>query len=105
MDPNRIDLPEGLDKTLLVRSPLVIPTVDVPARFRGSDVIEIRVTLTPLRWHEADKRYERSRNGEVLGAQVQIVQLEARDARAVFSIVRDLLRNLCLEYLGLKDMF
>ncbi len=94
-------------KRLPVKQPTMNPllTVDVPARFANADVIEIRVTLTPLRWSEADERYARTGCGDLAGAQVQIVRLEARDSRAVFHIVRQMLRALVAEYLGLKDMF
>lgn len=93
------------DKRLVVREPFAFKTVDVPARFTGCDIIEIRVSLTPLRWSEADRRHERAEGSDIVGAQVQIVQLEARDSRAVFSILRQLLRSLVREYLDLKDVF
>lgn len=93
------------EKVLKVREPnaLRFPTVNVPGRFRDTDIIEIRVTLTPLRWHEASEQHRPA--GEMAGSQVQIVQLEARDSRAVFSIIRQLLRGLIAEFFGLQDVF
>jgi len=92
------------DKLIAVRRPFN-PIVEVPERLRDTDVIEIRVTMTPLRWHEADKRYDKAPESESAGAMIQIARVEARDSRAVFSILKQLLRMLVREYFDLKDVF
>ncbi len=93
-------------KRLLIRQPLEIPTVDIPARFAHCDMIEVRVSITPLRWHEVEgHERELQRHGEGFYGAVQIANVEMRESRAVFHVVRQMLRQLAVKYLGLEDLF
>ncbi len=91
------------DKNLVVRQPFM-PIVTVPEGLRDCDVIEVRVTFTPLRWHEQFQRNEPYQEGKKIQGVVQIVQIEARDGRAVMYVLRQLLRHMAEHYLGL-DIF
>lgn len=74
-------------------------TVNAPERLTAADIIEVRVQLTPLRWHEASQTHEA---GERMYVTNQFVQIEARDHRAVFCIMRQILEELFRRYMGLE---
>ncbi len=92
------------DKSLVVRQPFM-PTIIVPEQFRDCDVIEVRVTLTPLRWHEQYQRNEPYQEGKPINGVVQIAQIEARDGRAVIHIIRQMIREVVRHYLGIRDFW
>ena len=85
-------------KRFVVRDPKALLCVEAPERFAAADEIEIRVSLTPLRW---DQRREKLDPCDVtVYSEVRFVRVGATDSRMVFALVRDLIRSLVREYLG-----
>lgn len=71
-----------------------------PEQFLGADEVEIRVSLTPLRWTDGGEERKRLEAcGETCYSQVRVIRVEAKDSRMLFHLVRDLIRNLAHIYL------
>lgn len=94
------------DKKLLVEKP-IYEVVCPPADMLGADVVEIRVMLTPMRWHtylDSEKR-ELKPFGHGCYANYAIdrrIIIDSKDHRAIFRIIRELLLLLAREYLKLE---
>jgi hypothetical protein len=70
-----------------------------PEDFERADAVEIRVSITPLRY---DQIGNVEATGSVLYPQAAIHRLEAKDSRFMFHIVRQLIAGLVREYLGVE---
>jgi hypothetical protein len=98
-----------MDRKFAVKQPIAqMMTVSAPERMLNADMVEIRVSLTPLRYFDAvEPGRERDLRpvGDTCYATYSIdryLRIDAKDSRAMFYIVRELLHSMIRTYLGIE---
>lgn len=101
-----------MDRQFVVKRPvrqsiLDTMTVSAPERMLDADIVEIRVSLTPLRYFDSQTGGDRELRavGDTCYSSVSIdryLRIDAKDSRAVFHLLRELLHNMVRTYLGVE---
>ncbi len=86
-----------MNKRWPVRQPW---TVEAPQTLTDYDEIQISVRITPMKYYEDRLQPE----GERIGADSHIVMLEARDARVMGYVIRQMVENLLREWTHIEKL-
>jgi len=86
---------------LKVTSQPYFAVAEAPERLTSADLIEVRVSLTLLRWDPRLNDYDR-KDREQLHSVAHIARIEAQDHRALFHIMWGMLKDMFWHYMGLE---